>query len=512
MKTYFVIFGIFAILFLGPSAVFAETNTERIQNISGDTDRIYRMLKDVRSMVRDTVDMVQEMAKTVTMMASQMTQIFDMIQDIHNRTDVVKSIQQDIDDVRSDIDSMQSVVSADTIMLHQLLPAIHNRTDVIQTDMANMENEMRTTATTSIEANARAGHLSVKVSDMLDRLTTLEDVVEDLAEAVTAGTQRSAALETLILNIPSISDILPPRNIPLADDRTEDAQRILEDQEQERLNDIPGQLRQDSTSHSVTAYHFQKYGTQTNGVYILEMELSCNRDIYVDTMYARNRHSDTADDQVANTLTAEGRTIYHSQLNISDQPYDVSLDLGLHPMPVGTTFGLTAQQGGLIIPASSRANNTAMFDVVIEWYTVYDMAECVLRFDGKAGFSEEMTESGEIVWASTVMTGGVLNDYSDILDCQGSPVRITSVRANTLGVWPEALTAVADMNLRTLDSDADNDIALSFGTDGSISFDLSDFSYDTVNLEVHGTLPVVEGLVVRLNYLTTPDTVCRMLE
>lgn len=512
MKTHFVIFGIFAILILAPGAALAQTNTERIQDIGGDTDRIHRMLKDVRSMVRDTVDTMQDMATTITKMASQMTHVFEMLQDVHDRTNIVESIQKDILVIRDDIDALKSVDLADTELLHRLLPALYNDTDSIRHDIANMEGEMRTTAAVSIEAGAQAGHLSVMTAQMLDRLDILEDAVQNLTEAVAAGTERSAALETLILSTPGISAVLPQRNVTLTDDRAGDAQRALKNQEQERLNAVPGRLQQDSTVHNVTAYHFQRYGDPQGGIYRLQMDLACNRDIYVDAVYVRNRHHDTTDSQMANTLMAEGRTIYHSQLSISGDPYDVSLDLGLQPLPAGTTFGLTAQQGGLIIPESSRVNNTVMFDVIIDWYTVYNMTECVLRFDGRAGFSEELTESGEIIWASTVMAGGVLNDYSDILDCQGSPVRITSVWANTLGTWPESLTAIASMNLRTLDSDTGNDLVLSFETDGSISFDPPDFSYDTVNLEVHGTLPVVEGLVVGLGYLTSPDTVCRVLE
>lgn len=499
-------------MILAPGAALAQTNTERIQDIGSDTDRIHRMLKDVRSMVRDTVDIIQDMAAAVAKMASQTTQIFEMLQDVHDRTDTVESIQRDVLDVRSDIDTLKSVDLADTELLHRLLPALHNNTGSIRNDIADMEGEMRTTAAVSIEAGAQAGYLSVKTAEMSNRLEILEGAVQNLTKAVAAGTERSAALETLILNTPGISGALPQRNVTLTDDRAGDAQRALENKERERLNAVPGQLRQDSTVHSVTAYHFQRYGDPQSGMYRLQMDLACNRDIYVDAVYARNRHPDTTDPWTANTLMAEGRTIYHSQLSMSGDPYDISLDLGLQPLSVGKTFGLTAQQGGLIIPESSRVNNTAMFDVIIDWYTVYNMTECVLRFDGRAGFSEDLTESGEIIWASTVVTGGVLNDYSDVLDCRGGPVRITSVWANALGTWPAALTPTANLNLRTLDSDAGNDLSLSFETDGSISFVPPDFSYDTVNLEVHGTLPVVEGLVVGLKYLTSPDTICRVLE
>ena len=509
MNIHFVIF---AILILAPSAAMAQTNTDRIHNIGIDTDRIHNMLKDVRSMVRDTVDMVHGMADDITKMASQMTMIIDMTQDIHNRTDVIESLQNEIDHIRDDVNIMQSIDIADTELLHRLLPALYNDTAIIRTDIADMEGEMRTTAAVSIESNAQVSHLSVKTTQMSERLSILEGMVQNLTRAVAAGTERSAALETLILNTPAISGALPQNNVTLTDDRAGDAQRALESQEQQRLEDVPGKLRHNLTVHGVTAYHFQKYGDPQNGLYYLQMDLACNRDIYVDAVYAKNRHPDTYNDTMANVLMAQGRTIYHSQLSMSDSPYDVSLDLGLQPLLVGATFGLSAQQGGLIIPESNRLDNTVMFDVVIDWYTVYDMAECVLQFDGMAGFSEDLTESGEVIWASTVSTGGVLNDYSDILDCQGSPVRITSVWASTLGTWPVALTDIADMNLRTLDSDTSNDITIPFDTDGSISFDPPDFTYDTVNLEVHGTLPVVEGLVVGLKYLTAPDTVCRVLE
>lgn len=499
-------------MILAPGIALAQTNTERIQNIGSDTDRIHRMLKDVRDMVRDTVDIVRDVAAAVAKMASQMTQIFDMLQDVHDRTDDIESIQKDILDMREDIETLRSVGLADTELLHRLLPALRNDTGSIRNDMADMEGEMRTTAAVSIEAGAQTGHLSVKAAQMSDRLGILEDAVQNLTGVVAAGIERAAALETLILSAPRISDALPQRNVTLADDRAGDAQRALENQKQERLDAVPGQLRQDSTVHSVTAYHFQRYGDSQGGTYRLQMDLACNRDIYVDAVYAENRHPDTTDSRTANTLTAGGRTVYHSQLSISGDPYDTSLDLGLQPMSVGTTFGLTASQGGLVIPESSRVNNTVMFDVVIDWYTVYNMTQCVLQFDGRAGFSEDLTESGEVIWASTVMAGGVLNDYSDILDCQGSPVRITSVWANTLGTWPAELTSIADLNLRTLDSDTGNDMSLSFEPDGSISFEPPDFSYDTVNLEVHGTLPIVEGLVVGLKYLTSPDTICRVLE
>ena len=430
----------------------------------------------------------------------------DILDDVKQ---IVGAIQKTLDLVAIKMDASMSILSN----IDGSTAQIRNHTGTIHKNTHDILEKMHTISGSSIEANARAGLLTTQSDTILQRIDALETSVNELSERVLESGRRSAALESLILHLPTVSESL--NEIPLVDNMpVQEMPETISEQEaknqEERRDAVPGSLRQGHSAQTVTAYHFKQYGDLHKDTYTLNLEISCNRDIFVDQVYAQNRHDITKNQDNANTLYANDEMIYHSQLQISGHPYDVRLDMHLEQLSATNPFKITLTQTDSdgMIQGSSISKNTDIVDIHAIWYTVYDGTACPVLFDGQSGFDGKLVQSGQISWGVTVPKQGLLNDFASVLHCQNSPVTITAVHA-AVPDWPPTLSGYGNLRLSVPNSEY-LDYVISFENDGTIR-QITNYTYAGHDLTVSGSLPVADTAVLKLEYVTAANTLCTIL-
>ena len=428
---------------------------------------------------------------------------------------VVDVIQETLHSVNEKMDAtLDVIIGVDDDVAH-----IRNYTVMIHQDTHDMIKEIQTSSASSIEANARAGLLITQSEDVLQRLDALEDTVQQLSERLLESGRRSAALESLILDLPTVSESLTmiptTHNTPIIHNMsTPQVPDMISEQEaqaeEERRHAVPGALQKDHSAQTITAYHFKQYGDISGDTYTLNLGLHCNRDIFVDEIYAQNRHNITKVTSASNALRADDMVVYDSQLQISGHPYDIRLDMYLEQLNAPTNFDMTITQTDVnnTIQNSTISQNIDIVDVHVEWYTVYDDAACSILFDGQSGFDGSLVQSGHIDWGVTIPKQGLLNDFASTLHCQNSPVMITAVHA-AVPDWPTTLSGYGSIRLSVPDS-AYKDIGVPFEDDGTIHQTVN-YTYAGADLLVSGSIPVANTLVLKLEYVTTANTFCTIL-
>ena len=387
---------------------------------------------------------------------------------------------------------------------------LHTHAASTSQNVRMIHDGMHAVSAASIEANARAGLLTSRSAEVLQKIDSLEGEIKRLSDVVAEGGRRSAAIESLIVRLPTVAESL--RDHPAENDAVlpGDPDTIAEQEqsaEEERRAALPGKLRAGYTEQTVTAYHLARYGQESGGSYALNFEMSCNRDVHVDSVRAAYRHNMTRNDSAPNTFHAGGELVYHSQLEISGNPYDVRLDAHLKPLASPERFGMELRQADQndTIKRSTKQSNTDLLRIRIEWYTVYESTACPVTFGGQGGFDGKLVQAGQISWGATSPDSGILNDFSSTLHCQGGPVRITSVQAAVPG-WPSNLSGYGSVRLSAPGAEHP-EVVLPFSDGGTINADI-EYAYEGADLVVSGTIPVAGQIVLNLDYVTAANTRC----
>ena len=487
---HYVILGAAALLVVAAACVAdaeAQTNTQRIARMdfntaetNGMVSTVLELLRDVRDAVRQTLDVVRETGLAVRVMAGQ-------TDTIHNVT------------LRSH--AAVSAAAADAESTH----GIARHMDEV---LSLMAGRLEAAAAGAIEANARAQLIESRTADVLERLDALEASVDALAGEARNAAERSASLERMMARLPHIAGALDRATV--YQNATEPyGGRAGDDAPQDPEDIIPGKLRAGSAAQTVSAYHVKRHAEVSGDSYALAVGMVCNRDVFVDAVYASGRHDITGRNDTANVLES-GRVIYHSQLEAAGGPRDASADMGLAHIPAARPFNMTMTQADAygIISGSSASNNTDLVDIAVRWYTVYDRAACSFTFGGRSGFDADLVHAGDLVWGATIDAGGILNRYADAVTCRGDPARVTAVQASARGDWPPGL---ADFGILTISNTADDRTeSFRFGVDGTVNAAV-DYMLNGGDLVVSGTLPVADSLLVRLQYATVARGSCMVL-
>ena len=483
-----VMLGVLILSVVAPLAE-AQTNTERLARVDVNTSQTF-------GMVDGMWDMVSELHEMASEMLYMMRESFGMISDVASRTHTIYNVME------------RAIHTMDVVEGN--IHSIRNHTEQALHVAESMAGRLEVTAASSIEANARTGLIETRTADIMERLDKLEVSVDELADEARQASARATSLESLMMQLPTVAAALGEHDMPDELEASRRSSQIEErriQEEKERENAVPGELRAGSATQTLSAYHMQRYGDAHDTVYTLHMEMTCDRDIFVDGAYASNRHNMTYDTGMSNILEV-GDTIYHSQLEIAGEPYDVRVDMGLESLAATTPLRITMTQDDMhgIIGNSSRYDGVSLADITIEWYTVYETV-CSFGFDGQSGFDGDLVRTGILTWRATAERGGLLNEYADTISCMGNPARIDLVQAGVSGQWPSQLGDYAKFAIRnTVD---DHIISLSFDDNGSIYGEVDYTFYD--DLVIYGTLPVVEDLVVQVQYVTTADDSCMVL-
>lgn len=153
-----------------------------------------------------------------------------------------------------------------------------------------------------------------------------------------------------------------------------------------------------------------------------------------------------------------------------------------------------------------------LYTLEVTYRTYYLNTSCSLNF-GKAGSSGlNVDTASTLIFGTTIQeTSSILKDFDDTIDCGGNPVEITGVTTSIVDEWNDSISSFAKMYLTVEDGvDDDNpDATFTFDSQGRAELSEGDYPvFGNSDLKVHGTLPAAEGLLISLEYLSVSANVC----
>ena len=153
-----------------------------------------------------------------------------------------------------------------------------------------------------------------------------------------------------------------------------------------------------------------------------------------------------------------------------------------------------------------------LYTLEVTYRTYYLNTSCSLNF-GTAGSSVfNVDTSSTLTFGTTIEDStSILKDFEDVIDCGGNPVEITGVTTATVDEWNDSISSFAKMYMTVEDGvDDDNpDATFTFDSAGRAELSEGDYpAFGNSDLKVHGTLPAAEGLLVSIEYLSVSANVC----
>lgn len=155
---------------------------------------------------------------------------------------------------------------------------------------------------------------------------------------------------------------------------------------------------------------------------------------------------------------------------------------------------------------------TELYTLEVTYRTYYLNTSCSLNF-GKAGSSGfNVDTASTLTFGTTIDDGtGILKDFEDVIDCGGNPVEITGVTTATVDEWNDSISSFAKMYMTVEDGvdDENPDATFTFDSQGRAELNEGDYPvFGNSDLKVHGTLPAAEGLLISIEYLSVSANVC----
>lgn len=153
-----------------------------------------------------------------------------------------------------------------------------------------------------------------------------------------------------------------------------------------------------------------------------------------------------------------------------------------------------------------------LYTLEVTYRTYYLNTSCSLNF-GTAGSSVFNVDTASTLTFGTTIedSTSILKDFEDVIDCGGNPVEVTGVTTATVDEWNDSISSFAKMYMTVEDGVDDDTPDATFTFDSAGRAELSEGDYPAFgnsDLKVHGTLPAADGLLVSIEYLSVSANVC----
>lgn len=477
---------------------YAQTNTERLQDIHEDT-----------SIIKGIVDSIQS---TLSTFAEQ----------IDGLVSSMTSVETSVTDMSSKISGFETTIDTRLTGMEATLSEISS--SLAAGSGADGDSTLTTAALNDLINGI--SRINARLGDIENRMTVLEIELTGVATQVSTPTPTTAT---------------PARG------------NLVENTIQKDITvynyEQSGKMRSDRNSFNY--YDLDLTFSCNNDVFVDNVRMiqrispGTNTDEYLNrgAIYgtAQDGSDETPPDGI-NYVQVEGRDLYHNwflvsgddhiEYNPSLQDFDnmalrsnqaLSFETRVYDgnftttgdyVPDDTTEIHLIEHSPKPTPRDDDAMNEPLelYTLEVTYRTYYLNTSCSLNF-GTAGSSVFNVDTASTLTFGTTIeeSTSILKDFRDVIDCGGNPVEITDVTTATVDEWNDSISSFAKMYMTVEDGvDDDNpDATFTFDSAGRAELSEGDYpAFGNSDLIVHGTLPAAEGLLVSIEYLSVSANVC----
>ena len=469
---------------------YAQSNTERLQNIDKATEDILEAVTGIPELLGSIQDSITGLVETIAGLSSDVTGLSSNVTAINSN---VAGLYSEINDLSASstssslrIESAISKIEPNLVAITAGVETNRSTLDSLSGIMAGMSDNIADIKG-SLDAKDDGG-LAQEIEYLTSTINRNELNVSERLDKI------DAALAGLSAKLDS------PTQLP-----------------------VPGgRLSPGSETYEVTSYTYKDQGDKRTvfgqDIYDLEFTFSCDKPVTINTVSTDLTQrvswiiTDPTPDSRTNEnyLEVENHILYNSRFTISSgsyQVYNIPKEFHYDPLVVGDTLVFKSQQYD-INSKIADADKTASDGYIITVEYLGDRStEC--SFSGSGGSSttpgSPLSNSQTLTLTPTVNTDkSILYPFSVDVTCDDDPVEITDIMATAVGDWNAGLTGFAKF-----------DVTTESGTKTSISFDddgeLGDHDYPisfSEDITISGELPGATGILIEVSYNTVSDGSC----
>ncbi len=546
-----------------------DDRTQEISDTIGNSSDETGLFGALANVASDIADALTAIAGVQTSVDSVDAKIDSMMSNF----DSIATISSNINTMRGTLNSVSSTVSSIDSSISLIDSTITANSDAVNSMRSDVSSLTTSTMMLTDAVSDNAASLQDIQNDLAllnKRIMGVEDTISqqqlgatgDVAVSVAASNARLDALDTVLKQI---QDNL----ITLRADVSVLSSQITNP-------DDPTTIIDATTSALVTAYDYKTYdknGTTINGntFHELELRFSCNQDAFIDQVrFIAASHEDALDYVRGNNLEkfdieestpnnfvrVDGIDLFNNKVlvNQSTDQYvkiERAHNYNNKPLLAGSTLPFTSQiheglfvlrengelgpliQSGSKQPYVSVASNTTMiadserntrdndklerdlYYIEVDWITYYTGTSCTVGV-GTSGSLPNADAAGTLQYSVNVTNDGkVINEYSNVMDCGGNPVEITGVSTAIAGSWEDGLDKFATMNMEVLDNRNDDipDVIFQLMQNDEATIKDGEYPiYANADLQISGSFPIVDNLLVEIEYLSVPNAGCTIVD
>lgn len=469
---------------------YAQSNTERLQNIDKATEDILEAVGGIPELLGSIQDSITGLVETIAGLSSDVTGLSSNVTAINSN---VAGLYSEINDLSASstssslrIESAISKIEPNLVAITAGVETNRSTLDSLSEIMVNMNEDLRKieASLVSEDDSGLAQNIEYLISttnrnelNVSDRLDKIEATLAGLSAKLDAPTQ------------PTVSS---------------------------------GRLSPGSATYEVTSYTYKNQGDKRTvfgqDIYDLEFTFSCDKPVTIDTVSTdlTQRVSwiitdPTPDSRTSeNYLEVENRILYNSRFAFSAssyQVYNIPVEFNYESLLVGDTLIFESQQYDLnskIANADKSASDG--YTITVE-YLGERSTSC--SFSGSGGSSttpgSPLSNSQTLTLTPTVDTSTrILHPFSVDVTCDDDPVEITDIAATAVGDWNSGLTNFAKFDVTT---ESGTKTSISFEDDG----ELGDHDYPisfSEDITISGELPGATEILILVSYNTVSDGSC----
>ena len=473
---------------------YAQTNTERLQDIHEDTSIIKGIVDSIQSTLSTFAEQIDGLVASMT------------------------SVETSVTDMSSKISGFETTIDTRLTGMETTLSEISSS---LAAGSGDDGDSTLTTAALNDLING-ISRINARLGDIENRMTVLEIELTGVATQVSTPTPTTTT---------------PARG------------NLVENTIQKDITvynyEQSGKMRSDRNSFNY--YDLDLTFSCNNDVFVDNVRMiqrispADNVDEYLNrgAVYTGTGNAETEPDGI-NYVQVEGRNLYHNwflvsgddhiEYNPSLQDFDnmalrsnqaLSFETRVYDGNF-TDAGEYVTTGGTNLiehapkPTPRDDDDTneprELYTLEVTYRTYYLNTSCSLNF-GTAGSSVFNVDTASTLTFGTTIedSTSILKDFEDVIDCGGNPVEITGVTTATVDEWNDSISSFAKMYMTVEDGvDDDNpDATFTFDSAGRAELSEGDYpAFGNSDLKVHGTLPAAEGLLVSIEYLSVSANVC----
>ena len=529
---------ILAIAGLAVTDAYAQSNTERLQNIDEATADILEDTEGIAGSFTALTEMLTTLQTSLTASLAEVMSAITGVQDavngvndklsnmetaVYNTESSVGSVETTVTGMSAEVSAISSkIMGVDTLV--QDVATIDDRLNSIDGSLMMLENTVR-----SMDGDNTSDTLAVLSATVISNNEQLREVLQRLANLENGQRQLGADVEG-IAAAPS-----RPGNI----------------------------LLEGESELNVDSYDYKNYGDATTNTlgkyYELDLTFSCSTDVFLASVslvhdgdpstrdpneYAKyfgltdlqDRATENRD-TTHNFITVDNRDLFDTQFKFTSggtaQTYDLPATFNNKLLEAGETLKFESQvfdratnilytKDGFVdniptsgdsalrmIADSNRTHSLPFFEINVDWLTYESNTTCSIGFGASGVTSPGLTKSNTLTYGvqtNPAHNDRSLKDFANTIDCGGEPVEITGITVDTSDDWK--LAGFVNVKLEygseehTLEFDPDTSNAVITNDDEFLPIYLGN-----QELTISGSIPL-DNLLVSLTFNSQPGTEC----